>query len=117
MNTITVKKDDLIRTITENRNAHRETFLAAQVKYRERVIEELDARLIEARRPGGNINLGFRLPEPVDYTEEYDTALQMLAWEVSDEVELDEQTFSQLVLNRWHWQQHFAASTRSYLEE
>jgi hypothetical protein len=115
MDRITVKKADLIETITKNREEHREQFLAAQVKYRERVIEELDLRLLEARRPGGRINLGFALPEPVDYTAEYDTALAMLAWEIGDEVELDEQTFGQLVLNRWRWAQHFAANTRSYL--
>jgi len=117
MNTITVNKASLIKTVRENRKVHRKQFLEAQVKYRERVIEELDARLLEARRPGGIINLGFHLPEPEDYTHTYDTALAMLKWEVGDEVQLDEQTFEQLVLNKWRWSSIFAATTLSYVGE
>jgi polysaccharide deacetylase 2 family uncharacterized protein YibQ len=117
MNNITVMKAALIETVRANRETHRQMFLDAQVKYRERVIEELDARLLEARRPGGAINLGFRLPEPVDYTAEYDQALAMLEWEVSETVELDQTTFTELVLNQWRWAQHFAASTVTYLGE
>lgn len=115
MNDITVSKADLIAKIKANRDTHRQQFLDAQVVYRSRVIEELDARLLEARRPGGRIDLGFHLPEPVDYTSEYDQALAMLDWEVGDQVTLDQDVFRQLVLNQWHWARQFAASTQSYL--
>lgn len=117
MNTVTVNKADLIEKVTKNREEHRQMFLDAQVRYRARVIEELDARLMEARRPGGTINLGFAMPEPVDYTREYDTALSMLEWEVGDQVELDQSTFAELVLNQWSWARHFAASTVAYLDD
>jgi hypothetical protein len=114
MNQTTVKKVDLIERIKANRAQHREQFLKAQEKYREAVIAELDRRLQEAR-DGKPIKRGFSLPEPQDYTSSYDEALEMLAWEVGDEVELDRRTFSELVLNDWGWKDHFAANTTSYL--
>lgn len=113
MNTVKVRKADLIATITANRDEHRETFLAAQKKFRERVIEELDRRLEEARR-GKHIKLSIDLPEPVDYTEEYQRALDMLEWEISDEVELDQQGFAQLVRNEWSWARMWAANSLTY---
>lgn len=114
MENITVPKDKLLDTIRTNREAHREQFLAAQLKYREVVIRELDSRLAQAR-DGGAINLGFALPEPVDYSDQYDTAISMLEWEVDEEVTLAEHDFQRYVLNKWEWARMFAANTQSYL--
>lgn len=114
MENITVRKDKLIETITKNRDEHREQFLKAQEAYREKVIAELDTRLEQARN-GGRINLGFSLPEPVDYTDSYNTALSMLEWEVTDEIELSESDFQRYVLNKWEWARMFAANTQAYL--
>ena len=113
MNTVKVRKTDLIATITENRDAHRETFLAAQEKFRERVVEALDQRLEEARA-GKRVSLTISLPEPVDYTEEYQRALDMLEWEIADEVELDQEGFAQLVRNEWSWARHWAQNSLAY---
>lgn len=114
MDSITVPKDKLLTTIRANREAHREQFLAAQEKYREKVIAELDTRLEQARN-GGRINLGFTLPEPVDYTDSYDTAIQMLEWEVADQITLEQDDFKRYVLNKWEWARVFAANTQAYL--
>lgn len=114
MQTVTVKKADLIEKMIQNRDDHRDQFLAAQVKYREKVIEELDRRLASVR-DGKQFDLAFRLPEPVDYTSEYNTVLSMLNWEVADEVELEHHDFERYVLNKWEWARNFAASTQSYL--
>jgi hypothetical protein len=114
MESVTVLKADLIKKVTKNRKKHRAIFLKAQEAYRAEVINLLDQRL-KAARDGKKINLVFRLPEPVDYTDSYDTALEMLSWETGDEIVLDEQTFKSLVLNQWSWTGLFAASTASYL--
>lgn len=114
MDTITVNKARLVETLRTNREAHRAQFLTAQERYREKVIEELDTRLEQARS-GGVINLGFRLPEPIDYTSAYDTALAMCEWSVSDSLELGQHDFERYVLNQWEWAGMFAANTQSYL--
>lgn len=116
MNTITVKKPDLIEKIRINRDQHREQFLAAQEKYREKWISILDARLADARR-GKRIDQFIRLPEPEDHTQDYDTALAMLEWEVGDEIELERHDFERYVENRWEWAHSFATNTQSYLAE
>jgi hypothetical protein len=113
---IKVEKQRLIDTVTENRAEHRGQFLEAQQVYRERVIEELDKRLREVRN-GSPITLGFRLPEPVDYTRYYDEALAGLDWEVEDQVYLSQDEFNRLVLNNWEWKQNFAATSLSYLSD
>ena len=113
MNKVRVHKADLIETLTKNRDEHRETFLAAQEKFRQRVIEQLDQRLQDAR-DGKQVDLAIRLPEPVDYTDEYQRALDMLEWEIADEVELDQEGFAQLVRNEWSWQRLWAANSLTY---
>jgi hypothetical protein len=116
MQQIKVNKADLIAKITANREEHRTIFLTAQEIYRQRVIDLLDRRLADARE-GRPIILSFGLPEPVDYTGDYDAALDALAWEVADEVTLDEDTFRRLVRNEWSWARHFAANSSSYLAD
>jgi|KBSMisStandDraft_5_1062788.scaffolds.fasta_scaffold509748_3 hypothetical protein len=116
MQNITVSKRDLIEKVRTNREEHRAIFLAAQEKYREKVIDLLDKRLADAR-DGRPIVLTFGLPEPVDYSGEYDAALDALAWEQADSVVLDEDTFRRLVRNEWSWARHFAANSMSYLAE
>ena len=113
---IKIEKNRLIATVRENRDTHRDQFLAAQEKYRERVIEVLDERLAAARR-GDRINVHISLPTPVDYTSEYDQALSALEWEVEDHVHLSQTEFNRLVLNDWEWKQNFAATSLSYLAE
>ena len=102
MELITVDKKTLIETITRNREEHRETFLKAQKRYRKAVIKLLDERLEQARE-GKRIDLVLRLPEPVDYTSSYDTALAMLEWEVEDTVQLSQHDFERYVQNNWEW--------------
>lgn len=113
MRSVTVKKANLLETMKANREQHRAIFLEAQTKYREKAIESLDRRLADTRA-GGPIRLTFNLPEPVDYTTEYDNAIAQMEWHVEDEVVLTEQEFNQYVLDKWGWEGLFTANTRSY---
>lgn len=115
METIRVRKDRLLTQLQVNRDQHRQQFEQAQEVFRRRVIEELDLRLEQARQ-GRQINLVIALPQPLDYTVDYDRAIQMIEWSLGDEVELGEDDFRQYVLNDWGWARTFAANTTSYLE-
>ena len=114
MRTVEVNKERLLETLKDNQTKHRERFLKAQEVFREKVIEQLDARLQEARS-GGKIDIMFRLPEPRDYTSEYDTAISMVEWAEGDTIELDENDFEQYVLDKWGWHGTFMASTAAYV--
>lgn len=114
METITVNKAALIETLQRNRSEHRAIFLEAQERYRQQWIDLLDQRLDDAKN-GKHIDRYFRLPEPEDHTADFDTALEMLTWEVGDTVDLDERTFRRLVRNEWAWRDSFMANTASYV--
>lgn len=114
MQNITVSKLQLLETLRENREKHRDLFLKAQEKFRERVIEELDRRLADARA-GRKIDIFFTLPEPVDYTGSFDQAISMVEWEQSQSITLSEKDFQRYVLNKWEWEHLFAANTASYV--
>lgn len=116
MQTITVMKTSLLEKLKENRTEHRDIFLDAQAKYRERIIDELDKRLADVRA-GRKINVYIALPEPQDYTEAFDTAIAMVEWAQGNTIDLSEKDFNRYVLNKWEWQQAFAANTQSYLAE
>jgi hypothetical protein len=82
--------------------------------YREKAEAALADRL-ELVREGGEFDLSFRLPAPVNYEREYTTAIAMVEWEVEPEIELSDMDFKRYVLDQWEWGQVFAANTRSYL--
>jgi len=116
MRSIVVSKEDLIATLRLNRDAHRDIFVAAQEAYRDKMIEEMDRALAEARM-GGQIRRAFTLPVPEDHTDDFDTAISMLEWHQSKTVELEQYEFQQYVENEWGWQKSWAATTQAYLTE
>jgi len=113
MDTITVNKAELIKTLEENRTEHRSIFEEAQAVYRERVIHELDRHLRDARE-GRKISRYVSLPEPEDHTRDFDTAIAMLNWHTEDTVDLTLREFAQYVENKWTWRESFRANTMSY---
>lgn len=114
MDQITVNKVDLIATLRENQQNHRNLFEIAQDVYREKMIAELDRALDEARN-GGKIKRAFALPVPEDHTEDFDTAIGMLTWHQGDQVELTHREYTQYVENKWGWDASFRANTASYV--
>jgi hypothetical protein len=114
MQNITVDKGKLLDTLRQNREDHRLLFLKAQDKYRERVIEELDRRLADARA-GRKIDIYISLPEPEDHTGSFDQAITMVEWAEGSTMDLSEKDVQRYILNKWEWQHSFAANTQSYL--
>lgn len=114
MNTITVNKEKLIKTLKVNRHEHQAIFDKAQEVYRAKMIEEFERSLAETKA-GGKIRRAFSLPEPENHTEDFDTAIKMLEWDTSDEVDLSAGEFRTYVENEWGWQRSFAGNTEAYL--
>jgi pyruvate-formate lyase-activating enzyme len=110
---IIVDRLDLLRKLLQERSDHRETFLTAQVVYRQRVIEELDRRLADIRA-GKKIDVHIRLPVPEDYTEDYDTIIAMLEWHKEPQIEMTPYDFSRYVEGKWDWRESFTRNTTAY---
>ena len=113
MNTVAVKREELLTKVRTNRDAHRTLFLKAQEGYRKLVIEELDRMLADAKA-GRPIARPINLVEPADHTEDYDRVLAMLEMSVDDTVILGAEEFSQYVLDRWTWSRFAISTNKSY---
>jgi hypothetical protein len=115
MNSIKVKKANLIEVMKKNRSEHRDTFLKAQEKFREAVITVLDEELKRARN-----NLPFvlarftALVQPTDHTDDYDRIIGMLEMHVGDEIELIQQEYKCWVEDDWGWSSDFANEVSNY---
>lgn len=116
MQTITVSKERLLSTLKTNRDEHEGLFIKAQEVYREKFIEALERRLADARA-GGKVSTFFNLPEPVNYTDEFDKAIGMVEWAEGATIEMTERDFQRFVRNQWEWAAAFEANTKSYIEE
>lgn len=115
---VKVKKAELVTTMKANRQAHKEEFDAASVKYREAVAAKLDAapvRFREGVRLHEITSELSHMPVPQDHTHEYDRAIRMMEMDIIDTVELTEEQFNQYVLDEWTWSGGTKAAHSAYL--
>ncbi len=115
MDTVTVRKDELLKALRENRDSHRDAFLLAQEGWRETIIEELDRRLADARA-AKKVHATFHMPEPQDHTTDYDRIIRMVEMNISDEIELDGYEFSRFVMDDWDWKAEWSGSNLAYTQ-
>ena len=113
MDTVKVKREELLSKVVANRANHRQTFEDGQEVYREQVIAELDQMLEDARR-GRKVKRAISLPEPEDHTRDYDRVISMLEMSVDPVIELDEEDFERYVMDQWEWNASFQRSTAAY---
>lgn len=113
MDDFTVDKAKLITKLKKNRKKHLGIYEEAVRVYRKRMIAELEQSLRDAKN-GGAIRRSVSLPLPENHTEDFDAAIDMLEWNVADQVELTERVFRQLVRNEWGWLQSFESNTSIY---
>lgn len=114
MNTVTVKVDRLKKTLKKNRKDHRETYEKALERYRELAVREFEKNIRQVKK-GKPVRRALALPLPEDHTKDYDRTLEMLEWEVGDEVELTEYEFQQYIQDDWGWKQSFTSNTTGYV--
>jgi hypothetical protein len=113
MNTVKVKREDLLAKVRANRESHRELFLKARANYRKFIIEELDRMLADARA-GRQIRRSIDPVQPRDHTGDYDRTIMMLEMSVEDRIILDATQFDQYVRDVWAWTHNDATTLREY---
>jgi hypothetical protein len=116
MQQVTVRKQDLLAKLRENRKEHHNIFLEAQKSYREAAIKLLDQQLALARN-GSPFMLSriVKLAEPQDHTKDYDRAIAMLEMSVGDTITITAQEFANFVEDNWQWTYQWAASSLQYV--
>jgi hypothetical protein len=111
-----IKREELLQVVTANRDKHREVFLEALDGYRKAAIAELENALNDAKS-GKAIFRTTKLIQPMDQTGDYNRAIKMMEMTTEPIIELDEDQFAQLVMNKWHWGKQFSASNRAYVSK
>jgi hypothetical protein len=116
MNTVKVKREELLTKVRANRDAHRTLFLKAQEGYRKLVIEELD-RMLKDAKEGLRIQRSVTLTEPSNHAKDYDRVITMLEMSVDDTVTLDAHDFDRYVMDNWDWSRFAPATNTAYAAE
>lgn len=110
---VRVRKHELIEKLRENKEAHRDVFLAAQEGYKARAVEELE-KALERARNGTATQVYIHLPFPEDHTKDYEHVIAMVEMSVDDLFELTQEEFSRYVLDDWAWKAGFTQVASSY---
>ena len=116
MNTVKVKREELLTKVRANRDAHRTLFLKAQEGYRKLVIKELD-RMLKDAKDGLPIQRSVTLTEPSNHVKDYDRVITMLEMSVDDTVTLDAHDFDRYVMDNWDWSRFALATNTAYAAE
>jgi hypothetical protein len=116
LNTITVSKARLIKTLTQNRAKHGEEYIASLTGWHQKVLTALNETAVhfDQTQETKDLNIGYRYPKPEDHTAEYDRALEMLAWETDDSIRLSVMDFRRLVQDDWDWSETHKAFSSQY---
>lgn len=116
MQDVRVKKEQLLKTLKENRETHQADFDIAWEAFRQKAEANFANKLkaIKAANKGERIELHVNLVIPEDHTEDYDQAIEMLGWEIGDEITLQRHEFQQLVQDNWGWKDQFTATNLAY---
>ncbi len=109
----TVRTEDLLTVLRENRAKHHKVFEAAWAGFQkeaERLFTE-QLRLIKA---GKLRRVYVSLPEPQDHTLDYDRAIRMMEMHQEPTIKLSEQDAQQLLLDDWNWKREWLTTSTSY---
>jgi hypothetical protein len=104
---------ELLEQIKANRDQHNKDYEEATSKYKVLLVQEIESLLKQAKE-GKPIEHHIDLVKPVQYLREYDRAIRMLEMTKTEEIELPEVVFAQLVMDEWHWKDNFTANTLRY---
>lgn len=113
MDSIKVRKAELLAKVRENRDAHEAIYDEAMAGYKDLAEAQLKKHLADVRRGTVQV-ISIMMPAPTNQTKDYERIIAMLEMEIADEIELDEQQFSQYVMDDWRWKQQFLASNSAY---
>jgi len=114
LKTVKVKKKKLLTKLRENRAKHAHDYEEAVEEYWKALHKEL-GELVEKAGKRKGWQYEIKADPPKDYTKEYDDAIELLEWEIADEVDLSNADFKRFIQDEWGWKKAFMA-TKTRLE-
>lgn len=115
MQTVKVKKVELLTKIKENRVAHEKEYTEAIAGFKDAQMLKLTDMInrVIANERLSSQSTGLR--EPVSNIKEYDRIIAMLEMSVDEEIELTMQDFNNYVLDEWTWAIQGKLTNSAYL--
>ena len=113
LETVRVKRDDLLKRVEANRNEHADIFEKSVTGWQEAVTAALK-EAYDAAAAGIEYQTHFGLQRPENHTSDYDHVIAMLKMSQDDELVLTASQFGQFVMDKWDWQAHFLSVTSGY---
>jgi hypothetical protein len=114
LDTVRVKKDDVLSALQANREEHRQIFEEAIKNWKDQVIIRLEEMVEKAKKDINEVVLSVGLVRPQDHTKDYNRAIKMLEMSQDDELELTQSDFAQFVMDDWGWQRDFLTTSSNY---
>ena len=113
MKKVRISKDKLLNKVEKNMNEHKLIYEEAMESWQTKVRLALSDAL-EKARSGEAFITDLDLDEPTSHIDQYENIIEMIKWEVSDVIELDQREFNQFILDKWDWQYSFLTTASSY---
>lgn len=116
---VEVKTKEILEKVNANRELHMAVYAEAKANYLATVkagLEKVLAKLEKGDyKTDDYVSVSFNPPK--DYTEVYDNAIAMFEMETRETMLLDQEQFTCLILDKWHWKGDFMASNSGYVSE
>jgi hypothetical protein len=116
MNTIPVKRDELLAKLEENKTKHNTDFETALAEWVRACTAALEKAAETAVGEGRITENPLKdLPKPRRFSKEYEDAIERVTWFQGETVELDDRQFAAWVQDNWDWTHGWVANSTQYL--
>ncbi len=110
MKTIKANKGELMQVVKKNAQEHKKLYEEAFAAYWEEATEEVSTKLKELKSKKARGGIYIRIEAPADHTKDYQQAIKMLEMSVDDVLEIDYESFQNLVMDDWDWKEKFSSN-------
>ena len=113
---VTADVEDLLKKLRENLELHGRIVEEARLGYITKARAAVASRL-KLLMDGQPVNLQFRnLTPPIDYSDAYKLAIEMMEWHQNDTIVLDGEQVRHLIHDEWDWSSEFFLGNEGYSE-
>lgn len=116
MQTVKVKKEELLEKLTQNLKKHKKEYKEALKDRKRAAINELSTYIPdnELFKKENTIPEVLKFPMPISNIESYENAIEMVKMSIDKDLTLTKQEFEQYVLDKWIWKVAFDSIASSY---
>lgn len=123
---VNVDRQELLSKLQANLKTHRELFAESCRGYEDTKVSRLRALQAATNTAVSNntevnrkavheaYNAFSQLQRPVDHSESYELAIEIMKWEKKDNVDLSINDFQCYVRDKWNWKEQFRNSVLNY---